>query len=129
MPRVGKISIAMKRLVFFLSFGLGGSLILMSPSAKAHDWHEYGSLKVNLRGWTLNQQRLEQKGEITYDTNVINTSRNYEGYVSINCDRDRINTTKKDGKWRRYRVALRKNEKDLKDDFCTALRANPTRFE
>tara|TARA_Y100001968_G_C19432322_1_gene757765 strand:- start:680 stop:1039 length:360 start_codon:yes stop_codon:yes gene_type:complete len=115
----------MKKLLFFLSFGLGGSLLLTSPSAKAHDWHDYGSLRINLRGWQLNRERLATTGKTTYDTNLINTKKNFEGYVSLDCDRDRISTTKPSGKWRRYRIAFRKNEKNLRDDFCQAIRSNP----
>ena len=115
----------MKRLIFFLSCGLGGSFLLMPPSVKAHDWHDYGSLRVNLRGWELNEDRKAETGAVTYDTNLVNTRKNIEGYVSLDCERERISLTKPNGKWRRYRIAFSKNEKNLRDDFCSALRANP----
>ena len=104
-------------------------MLLFAHPVRAHDWHNYGPLRVNLRGWQLNQERLETTGFITYDTDVINTRRNFEGYVSLDCDRDRIATTKSSGKWRKYRVAFRKNERNLRDDFCTAIRANPSLFD
>tara|TARA_Y100001968_G_scaffold333393_1_gene395980 strand:- start:830 stop:1270 length:441 start_codon:yes stop_codon:yes gene_type:complete len=125
---VSKILMPMKKLFIFLSFGLGSSFLLTPLSVKAHDWHDYGPLRVNLRGWQLNQERLSATGSTTYDTNLVNTKGNFEGYVSLDCDRDRISTTKANGKWRRYRMAMRKNERDLRDDFCTAIRANPSLF-
>tara|TARA_Y100001968_G_C19148278_1_gene614869 strand:- start:213 stop:572 length:360 start_codon:yes stop_codon:yes gene_type:complete len=118
----------MKKLITCLSLGLGGSLLFATPYANAHDWVEYGSLKVNIRGWKINQDRLQMDGKTTYDTNYINTSKNTEGYISIDCGRNRLATTDSNGNWRRYRVSIRKNEKNLKDDFCTAIRKNPLLF-
>ena len=118
----------MKKLITFLSIGLGGSLILATPSANAHDWVDYGSLKVNIRGWQLNRERLEESGRTTYDTNFINTKKNTEGYISIDCPRNRLAITDSKGNWRRFRVSIRKNEKNLKDDFCKAIRKNPLLF-
>ncbi len=118
----------MKKLITFLSLGLSGSLLFAAPSAKAHDWVDYGSLKVNIRGWKINQERLQTTGATTYDTNYIHTKRNAEGYISIDCDRNRMATTDSKGRWRRYRVSIRKNEKNLKDDFCKAIRKNPSLF-
>ena len=118
----------MKKLSFYLSCALGSTLLLSPTSVKAHDWVDYGPLKVNIRGWKLNTDRLRLKGVTTYDTNFINTRRNTKGNISVDCVRDRITTTKGDGTWRRYRISLRKNEKTLKNDFCTAIRKNPLLF-
>tara|TARA_Y100001968_G_scaffold325395_1_gene366536 strand:- start:1016 stop:1468 length:453 start_codon:yes stop_codon:yes gene_type:complete len=125
LPRFSKNLGAMKKLFFFISFALGGSFLLPNPSAIAHDWVEYGPLKVNIRGWKLNRDRLINDGQTTYDTNFVNIKKNTEGYVSINCERNRLSTTRSDGTWKRYRVSIRKTEKDLKNDFCTAIRKNP----
>ena len=65
---------------------------------------------------------------VDYRRNYINTSKNTEGYISVDCGRNRLATTDSNGQWRRYRVSIRKNERNLKDDFCTAIRKNPLLF-
>ncbi len=127
-PRVKK-NFSMKKLLFFISTGVGAAMLTLSPSARAHDWVDYGPLKVNIRGWELNQYRRRSTGSITYDTNFVHSRRNSEGLISVDCDRDRISLTDSKGKWRPYRISIRRNEKNLKNDFCTAIRKNPALFD
>ena len=117
----------MKKIII-ASFGIASSFLFFPSSVKAHDWVDYGPIKVNIRGWKLNEARLASTGQTTYDTNFINTRKNVEGNISVNCDRNRLATTDSNGKWRRYRASARKNEKELKNDFCTAIRKNPAMF-
>lgn len=118
----------MQKFTIMASCAIASSFLMAPVAVKAHDWADYGPLKVNIRGWTLNKTRLTKTGETTYDTNFINTRKNREGLISVNCDRNRLATTDSKGKWRKYRASARKNEKDLKNDFCTAIRKNPSLF-
>jgi len=118
----------MKKLISLIALGLAGSALLSASPSRAHDWVDYGPLKVNIRGWRLNRERQRTLGITTWDTNFINTRSDKPGYISVDCDRDRMSTTRPNGKWRRYRLSIKKNERNLRNDFCTAIRKNPLLF-